>query len=236
MATRLRFNSGQVPWSLVAKAIFLAAVWLLLPGILFFAAALYFYFFPLFRPFTFAAPFALSLLAAALLPPSGGAALLVGFLFFLVFGIKEFVFVDRVTAYELLAFILLLVLSFAFFGAYQGLGAARGVVWGMLLVAAAYLLLRRFLRLRGGEERTPSELALSLVAAVLLLEFLYALLLLSIRPFGQAALFTMGALLFFELAGGYVRNELPRKRIAATLGAFALLLFIVWTSTAWTLE
>ena len=59
METKLKLNLARIHWSLVLKAAFLAAVWLLLPGWIFLILSFYFYFVPIFHPWKLFFPFRL---------------------------------------------------------------------------------------------------------------------------------------------------------------------------------
>lgn len=76
------------------------------PTVIFYGAALYFYFYPWFRPAALAAPFLAVLFLSGFAQPNFFMIMIMGVAWFYIFSIKDFVVVDRSRAYLELSMVL----------------------------------------------------------------------------------------------------------------------------------
>lgn len=244
MATKLRSILRQIPWSLLVKAFLFALGWVVLPFWLFVVLAFGLYFFPFFnvRPLFF--PFLYAVFLAGVAPLSFWLAMILGASLFLILGIKEYLFIHRDAAYEVLILILLFASFVTLF--------ARFPSWEhtVLLLALFLVCLTFFFFVNGflhyvlkredpeayrlpGSSSTMQLTILVGVATFLLWQISLGIIFLPISSFFQSALAFFTAVVFVELLLGYFRNALDRKVIYMNFALFFLLAVFIFASNEW---
>lgn len=234
MAAKLKLTSKTIPWSLLAKALVLAALWPVLPYWLFLFLALGFYFIPFFEPRRLFLPLALFLFFAAFLTPSYSSALLLGLIFFLILGIKNLVIVDRTAAYEALFFVLFFLTALGFFGSFESPA-------GQLFAASAAAALVFALLLKGFLRFSPEFMALTgrerflitVLPGIIVWQWLLAVLILPMNHFYQTALVFLGGAALAELMRAYINRSLERRKILAYFSVFFAVVAIVLAANSW---
>lgn len=106
MEERLRSITKQIHWSLAVKAAVFGVVWYFSPGWFFFLVALYMYFIPPFNSAKLLAPFATLTLLCLVQPKSLIFMVIAAALFTWILLIRDLIFIDRKSAYEILVFAL----------------------------------------------------------------------------------------------------------------------------------
>lgn len=241
MAEKLKSITKQIPWSLLLKSGAVAALWLLgkaawsvgfgLPFWLFAILAAYLYFIPPFRPGYFLPQFLLFGFFSVILPPGIMSALALGAVFSLLLGIKDLVFINRETAYELLMFLLL------FLAAISGYSAVDNWAgWGMLflppVLGVIYALLARELPFRD-PPREHRAGAVSVLGGFLIVESALVLLFLPLDFLYQAALFMLFVILLAFLEMRVKSGEVSMKGILTAFAPFAILAALVLLLNSW---
>ncbi|MBI2623767.1 MAG: hypothetical protein HYW65_04365 [Candidatus Liptonbacteria bacterium] len=223
---------------MLCRALCAGFAWWLLPFWLFFLAANALYWSSWFQTGAFLAPFLITLLLGAVSAPSLRAAVLIGAVFFLMLGAKEFVFIRRARAYELLGIVLL------FSGALEYAAFTEGNMQALLPLAylpagILFFLLResvsRYEHAQAGgipEERRRRMLR-SALGGFLVWEYGSVLSGLPLEYISKgAALFAGAAAVFFLTARTAEGNGSHVKMYAClALGVLAAALF----SAQWTL-
>ncbi len=175
-------------------------------------------------------PIALSVFGPQVSYPSLLAAFF-GLLFYILLGIKQFVFVARIKLHQALHLALLYCVSILFF-------AAPGGDWfvtrSLLLAFFAYFLIREFFLIRGFAKDAQMKLTSALIAFVLV-EFVWAINLLPIGFINAAGvllvlLFTLEELLVFAL-----RDTLTRRELVLELSTCFTLIATIFAFSNWTL-
>ncbi|MBI2048893.1 MAG: hypothetical protein HYT29_00400 [Parcubacteria group bacterium] len=123
----------------------MAAFWLFLPGWAFLILSLYFYFVPVFHPWKLFLPFLVFLFLAFASPMNFGFALMLAALFYMILGIKDLIFIDRRSVYEILVLILIFLLHIWFFANLGSLPGSVSLLSAFLLSAVSCLLYRESL-------------------------------------------------------------------------------------------
>ncbi len=235
MVARLKLTSKLIPWYLLLKAIALGAAWVFLPFWVFLLFAIYFYFSSFFQSAKLFWPFLLTLAFAYVFEPTFPHAVFFGAAFFLIFGIKDLAFINRLAAYEILAFLLLFLLSLNFFLTFGSWGNS----WIFLASLAASVIF--FILAKGlvdyGEfsvDRAKKIAGIG-VAAFLLWQLSWAAIFLPINPFYQAALVFLLAAIFLDLLLDYFAGRLTRERIFAEFILFIVFGGLIFFGTQWSL-
>jgi len=231
MEGKLRSITKRIHWSLILKAVAVGASWVYLPEWLSVALAIFFYFSSFFRIRHMGVPFLSALILAHVLGQNILGGLFLAACLFLVFGLKELVFIDRRSAYAGLIF---LIFFFASFLLYENLDAWNGwfPVKGLLFAWLFWALVRGFLleAEEGLPERTPLALgALSfvfweiiMVIAFLPLDFLY-----------QAGIAIFMAFVFFEWLVDYSRGNLAKNKILLYISLLFILVTLIFAFAKW---
>ncbi len=241
MEAKLKSIIKRTPWSLLLKAVFLAALWsvgkasLVLGSPwafgLFLLAAVYFYFRPLFRPGPLLPGFLLSLILSALFPPGFFPAAGVGAVFFLLFGIKDLVLVNRPRAYEILVYILFFgYAATAFYGTLNWTGP--GFVLAPLWIALVFMLLTRLLP---WEEGKSSGYIIPLLGGFLSGEAALVLFFLPLDFVYQAAILFLFLVLLANLGEEMHKRTLSPRRVLVGFLPFALLAGLILVLNSWTI-
>lgn len=235
MAREFASISRNIPWSLLLKGGLFGGSWLFFPFWLFLLAGLGLYVLPFFRPRALEGPFILLLFLARFLPQTFLAAAFLGSIFFLILGIKDFVFVNRRIVYEVVVFLItfpLLVLFFARWSEF-GQGSALGALG--LSLALAYLS-AGFLRGEEGSAREGYERRFLLgLEALVLWQFTLAVLFLPLRPLAETGMVFLAFALILNVFSEHVRHEFGRFQILLAFSIFFVLATFVLVSTQWTL-
>lgn len=237
METRLRFILKRIHWSLALKALALAAFWLFLPGWAFLVLSLYFYFVPVFHPWRIFLPFLAFLFLAFASPMNFGFALTLAALFYMILGIKDLIFIDRKSVYEMLVFILVFLLQIWFFANLGDLPNSVSLSSAFLLSAVSCLLYRESLSYgndlwfaAGPNKNGKAALWLiwllisqvSLAALFLPLHFLY-----------QSALAFFLSAILFGLLSLYVNDVITRARVLLYFSASFVFLVTLLGLAQW---
>lgn len=241
MATKLKLTIRRIPWSLVLRAGFFGLGWLLLPYEVFFLGALYLYFVPMFQPRKLALPFLLLLLFSYIETPSLWSAIVMSATLYLILGIKDLVFIDRVSAYELLILLIIFLGGLHLFSSLESPDHSLVFLAPLVFISIFFFLFKNFLYY---PEDSPSFIHgflrergiwIGVLASFVLWQYLLFLLVLPLNFFYQTALIFIIALLFLEILPYYVRGNLSRDRILANLSLSFFLSLCVVTSASWTL-
>ena len=235
MGAKLKSISGRIPWFLLTRVFIFGASWLVLPRWLFFVVALYFYFSPLFEPLKLSIPFSCLLVAAFLVPRGLHAAFALSIVFFLILGIKDYFFIHRSAAYEILIFCLFLGL---FFGISVHLEEQPRIFSFLFLggtMIAYGLLTKNFLAYSQSAFPSGHENMLVGIISLLLWQVGWAVLILPLSVFSEAAFLFLFASLLVQWAYDYAHKSLHARKIilqAVIIVAFTVLVF---AATEWNL-
>lgn len=218
-----RFKKQRAFIRVAAIAVVLGAAWLALPYWLFLLVALAFYFVPFFGAKRGALPFVAALVLAFFLSPGAMEAVLVAALFFLVFGIKRLIIVDRERAF---LFFMLPVLFFGLmliFGRFE-----EGVeLWTLLAFAVGAFLFYLLARRLGG-----SKVSI-LIASLLLFEGGMVVLSLPLNFLFQTAVLFLGVALFMDILIEEEQGRWSRRRSLFYFSAFFVSFVLILASAPW---
>lgn len=241
MAARLRSITKRIPSSLLLKSGTLTVLWLFgkaawplgftSPLLIFFVAAFYFYMVPLFRPGSLGVPFAMFLGLALLLPGGILSALALGAIFALLLGIKDLLFVDRETAYEILVFAVLFLTALIFYS--TGTSAPVGIaLLAPVFPGLIYFLLVRVMPWRD-PPRTLHHPTASLLGAFLAGEAALVLALLPLDYLYQAGMLFMLMVLLIFLDVRHKEGTLTSRVVLSAFLPFALAAGLILILNNW---
>ncbi len=234
MAAKLKLTSRTIPWSLLVKALALAAVWLALPYWLFLLLALGFYFVPFFEPRRLLLPFGLFLIFAAILPHTIYFALAAALVFFLILGIKNLVLINRAAAYETLFFVFFFLTVLGFFSRLESPS-------GQIFLTSTAVALIFALLLKNLLHFSPEFLALARrekfvlvgLAGIIIWQWLLAILFLPMNRFYQTALVFLGGVVIAELLFAYASNSLEKRKILTYFSVFFAVVAVILAANPW---
>ncbi len=231
MVEKLKSISKKIHWSLVLKAAAVGLSWVYLPEWLAVVLALVFYFSSLFRVKHMGIPFISAVVIAHILGANILAGIFLAVCLFLIFGLKELVFIDRKSAYTALIFLIFFFTSFLL---YENLDAwsAWFPVKSLIFAWLFWVFVHGFLiEAEGGATgRTPLILgALAFVfweiataVAFLPLDFLY-----------HAGIMIFFAFVFFEWFLDYSRGGLSKNKILLYISLLFILVTLIFSFAKW---
>lgn len=234
MVERLKSTARQIHWSLLLKAAVFAVLWSIAPLWVAIVFALFVYAIPWFKPLSLWLPFLLLILLALFLPHNFFAVLSLGVLFYLVVGIKDLLFVNRLQAYEILA----LLLSFiSFLYTFTRISEmSTGSRYFALLIPAtiAFLLLRGLENYLGeGIERRVGFRGKMFCAAFLLSQLSFALLFMPVGVLVQTAIMFIAVSIVVEIAVDECLGQLHSQRLLFYFLLFFVVSTLILVSVEW---
>ncbi len=221
MATELKLTLKQIHWSLVAKAGFLGLAWAYFPFLIFLSLALFFYFFPFFKSFKFLFPFLLFLvlISPGLADKSFWLAFLIAFIFYMIFGVKDLLFIKRRSSYEAAIFGIALILFWVFFSQVQdwlGVGMILGSFGVAIILFFLFLNVTQYDEFFKTKEVRVDGFRKSLIAGFLsfwIWQLIWVMVFLPFSPFYRSVMLFIVAWFLMEAMLSYLRGELNRRKI-----------------------
>ncbi len=254
MAEKLRSILKQTNWSLVLKAVIFGVAWWALPFWLFLLVALYLYFIPFVGAENVSVPFFVLLLISFFQAQSALAAVILGVIFYFMLLVKDFLIIDRRSAYEILMLVLSYLLVRNFFLSAGGSLSAWAIFYGLIVAWAVSAMIANFIKnysaasgVAGASPAAPEEAAnsrrgarsfrrmLGWMTFLLMWQLLIVGIFLPIDFLYQAAIVFLLAIIIIDLIPQYVFGELSRTKVLATGTVLFALLTIVLASARWTL-
>ncbi len=239
MVEKLRLASRQIPWSLVLRAAVFAIAWLYLPFWLFLLIVLYLYLSPLFQPLKLALPFLLLLFFTAAEPATVWRAVFFAVLFALILGIKDLIFIERKSAYEILILLLLFPLYIIFFSHFDSWQGFSPFASSLLISLVFFFLCRGFLRYGKDPsfDNIPRAASVAVgITSLMVWQLALAMLFLPISFLYQSAIAFLATVLLLEAIFHYIERSLVRERILLHFSVFFIFLVIILGSAHWGLQ
>lgn len=238
MAAKLKSILRPIHWSLVLRAAVFCVAWLTLPLSWFLVVAFYLYLFPLFKPLKLALPFLIVIFFAAVETPGVLLAILFSIFFYLILGIKDLIFIDRKTAYEILVLLLLFLVFIRFFSHFDGGVRPAAIFYAFVIGAILFFLAKEFLGYSSGGDAGVADAVrrknvISGIIGLVVLQLALVFLFLPINFLYQAAAIFLAAALLLELAYDYLGGKLTRRRILASFSALFVFLVVILGSVQW---
>ncbi len=213
--------------------------WLL---VVFLLVSFYFYFRSFFNTRQFLASFltlfALSLLFVDLSVVgrwSSVVGLFFGFLFFLLLGIKDLIFIRREPLYYLLNSLLLLTVFVYFFSFNDFYRPFRFLVNSLAAFSAVFFLFKEFLAIAvsvplGNQKRN----LMAVGSAFLSLQFLWVVAFLPFRSLNAASLALLIALILEDFIVHHLSGTINRRIVLRNVTMFLILAMIIFGASKWT--
>ena len=240
---------------MVLKSAAFGASWFFLPLWAFLVLGIYFYFVPLFRPLELILPFSLVIFFAAVGPANAWLALFFAVALYLILGVKDLVFINRRSSYEVLALLILFLTLLKFFVHFDSWDGGTAFLAAFLISATFFFLGKGFLRYsslskvgaviaaeshphESSPRKSGSEGRAKIAAGVMALavfEFAFALLFLPINFLYQSALLFVAAAIFLEFLADYAAGTLARPKLMVSLSTLFIFLVIILGSAQWSL-
>jgi len=212
------------------------------PVIFFLLTAFLLYSRPLFNAFSFIVSFLLlvivSLSVLKIFPYEGNYFLLAvffsSFLFYLLLGVKNLVFIDRAFWFNFFGLALFYAVFLIFFWADK---STFFVIKSLLLFLVVLFLSRDFLSISVPDYPFPQKKTLaSWLLAFIMLELAWVISLLPLGFINSANLAIMSVFLLGDVTINYLRGALTRRAILIDVTLFVVLLLVVFGTTQWNLR
>lgn len=238
MVKKLKLILRPIPWSLVLRVIALGACWLLFPLWVFLLAALYFYLSPFFQPIKFSVHFITILFFMATTSPGFWAAVFFSLVFYLLLGIKDFLFIDRRSTYEILLFLFVFMFASRFYFSFDTWLGIHSTLY-VFLFGIIFLFLSRELlgysatssdRTQGGRSWVPL-----FILAFLLCQLILGILVLPLNFLYQTAFFFLSAVVLIESVFDHLCGALTSRRLLTNFSIFFVFIVVILGSAPWSL-
>lgn len=217
---------------LLLKSFIFGLCWLFLPFWIFLAISVYFYFVPFFQPFKLLAPFLLILAAGLIIPHGLWFAVFMGFLFFLLIGIKNLILVNRFDNHQLMVFLILFLVFFGFFWRFENWQKLT-ISFTSLAIAFFYFFLFRELADYFENSDKSKKTMVAGLGSFLIWQAVIAILFLPLNYFYQTALLFLLSVILTDLLLEYSAKKLDRRKILSDFSVFLILSSIIIASANW---
>lgn len=212
---------------------FLALVYIgnfsLVPILFFLTIAIVLYSKPIFNTFYFWASFLILLVMALNSPPSLLIAVFYSFLFYIILGLKNLVFINRVNWHQALH----LLLFYAIFMLFWGASDETAFIFKLVGVfAASTLLIREFFKVAAVDFLKQRILA-SWVLALLVVETVWAISWLPIGFLNSAALALLAVFVLINLTLHHFKGTLNKKVVLSAITLFILFTLLIFITSKW---
>ena len=217
---------------LLIKACLFSIGWLFLPFWVFLVLSIYFYLVPFFQPFKLLIPFILTLLAAAILPYGFWFAVLLGILFFLLFGIKNLILVNRFDNHQLMVFLILFLMFFGFFRHFE-----NWQNWTISLIslwiAVSFFFLFNELADYSAKSSESKKMIVSWLGSFLLWQAAMIILFLPLNYFYQTAILFLLSVILTDILLGYLGGIIDRRKMLINFSIFFVITVAILASANW---
>lgn len=233
MVEKLKSILNRIPSFLAIRAAVFGVAWWLLPWWFFAVVGLYLYAALFFRTTPLKTPFLGLLVATYFLEPGFVPVLYVSATFLLLVGIKEFVFIDRATAYETLAIMVMGALYFIYFDSMSSWLEFSALFSATLLAVLFPLLARGFMNASGMQAGGAKWRALSGLGAFVLWQITFVLLFLPVSVFMQALIMASAVALLLEGVRQSASGYRSRHAILEEAVVFTAIVLVALSRAPW---
>jgi hypothetical protein len=241
MEEKLKLISGQIHWSLLVKTAVWVLGWWFLPFGLFLVLTFYLYFVPPLRSGQLFWPFFLILVLAFFWRGDAFMGLLLGVLVYLLFGIKDLIFVNRKFVLEVLSIFGLFLLSFAILERIENWFSLRAILGSAFLAVVFGLLFRTFKNYRelpkkveGDDGSTKIEVFMIGVTVFIVFQLAFVLIVLPVPDMYKIALFFATIVAIWEILQKYLDGMLTKRRVLIVASVLLSIFVLLLVSNIWT--
>jgi hypothetical protein len=213
------------------KAIVFGASWYFLPMWLFAVIALLLYFIPVFQTSFFFSAFVGVLAIAAWAPAEVWYAVLVAVLFGWLVSIKDLIFIDRRTSYEMLIFATTFFLLHQFYSSFTTLDGFA--LFGAFFIAALIGWMVRTLFLNFVESDAPEKRLAFRIVGIVAWQAIVVCLFLPLDAVYQSVVAFLLVVPAVDILSNQVIDGFSRKKIFMMLGFALTLVTLVLVSASW---
>ena len=237
MELRLKLVLQSQQSTLLFKALiflgFLTLVYIgnfsLVPILFFLAIAIILYSKPIFNTFYFWASFLILLVVALNSPPSFFIAAFYAFLFYIILGLKNLVFINRVNWHQALHLLLFYAMFMLFWGASDETTFLLRLVG---VFVASVFLIREFFKV-AAVDFSKQRVVASWVLALLVVEIVWAISWLPIGFLNSAALAFLAVFTLINLTLHHFKGTLNKKIILSAITFFVLFALLIFIASKW---
>lgn len=231
MVEKLKSALKIIHWSLAFKAVAAGLAWVYLPWWLSLLVILGIYFIPLFQTRHLFMSFLLALILASVLPSNIFSGLVVTIQIYLILGVKDFIFINRKWAMQVLA---ALFLAEAGVAIYLGLDNwLLGSFVNSFLFGLVYYLVGSKLLYVSSEESKNGNKSIIVILGFVLSQIAFAVNFLPIFYIYKSLILTLAALIFFEWQNLYFDGKLSKNKVISYAVFFIGLVVVIFSTVSW---
>lgn len=212
---------------------FLALVYIgnfkFIPILFFLVTAVFLYSKPIFNTFYLWASFFILLILALISPPSFLGAAFYAFLFYIILGLKNLVFINRLNWHQALHLSLFYALFMIFWGASDG---APFLLKLAGVFAASLFLIREFFKM-AAIDFSKRRVVASWVIALLITEAVWAISWLPIGFLNSSALALLMVFVLINLTLHHLKETLNKQVVLSAITLFVLSALLIFVTSKW---
>ena len=231
MVEKLKSALKIIHWSLAFKAIVAGLAWVYFPWWLSLFVILGIYFIPLFQTGQLLMPFLLALILGWVLPENIFSGLAIATQIFLILGIKDFIFINRKWAMQVLSALFLAEAGVAiYFGLDNWLFSSfvDSFLFGLLY----YLVGSKLLDV-SSERSGVGNKSVVVILGFVLAQIAFALYFLPVASMYKSLILILASLIFFESQNFYFSGILSKNKIISYGIFFVGLLIVIFSAVSW---
>lgn len=241
MVGKLKLILGQIHWSLLVKASVWVLGWWFFPFWLFLILAFYLYFVPPLRSGQLFWNFFCILILSFFWRGDAFNGLLLGVLVYLLFGIKDLIFVNRKLVLEVLSIFGLFLLAFSIFQRIESWLSFKAVLGAMFLAGTFGFLFKSFKDYRelpkeisGGEDKIRVEGFMTGVVVFVVFQLAFVLIVLPVPDMYKIVLFFATIVAIWEILQKYFDGTLTKRRVLVVGSVLLVIFILLLASNIWT--
>ena len=231
MAEKLKSALKTIHWSLVFKAFLAGLAWAYLPWWISALVLLGIYFIPIFQARNLFTPFLTAVVLGWIFPSNLLAGLVIAFQVYLILGIKDFIFINRKAAMQMLSALYLAESGIAIY-----LGSDNwilksfiyGILFGLVYLSTSFKVLD--IATHEGKKGDKSTIV---ILAFLLSQIAFGMNFLPIAPLYRSLLLILASIIFFEWQNLILFEKLSKNKIISYGIFFVGFLVLVFSGISW---
>lgn len=231
MAEKLKSALKIIHWSLAFKAILAGLSWIYFPWWLSVFVLLGIYFVPLFQTRHLFVPFSIAVVLGWILPANAFAGLIIALEMYILLGIKDFIFINRKGALQVLTALFLAEAGVVVYSSPDN-WLFSSFMYSLLFGLVYYLLGKKIFEASSDNLRNGGKSVVA-VFSFLLVQISFALNFLPISPLYKSLLLILASVILFEWQNFLFWGDLTKNKIISYSMFFVGLTILIFAGVSW---
>jgi hypothetical protein len=231
MAEKLKSALKIIHWSLAFKAILAGLSWIYFPWWLSVFVLLGIYFVPLFQTRHLFVPFSIAVVLGWILPANSFAGLMIALEMYILLGIKDFIFINRKGAFQILAALFLAEAGVVIYSVPDN-WLIGSFMYSLLFGLVYYFSGKKLFDLSSESSKNGGKSVIA-VFSFLLVQISFALNFLPISSLYKSLLLILASVIFFEWQNFLFSGDLTKNKIISYAMFFVGLTVLIFAGVSW---